>query len=266
MFAAGGLEHDHWTLAPGILEDVDQWIGAAGPAPSKGLVRRYQSDLEARALEHQGTFDVGTAFMGLAFDSSIGVFFNRDLAYAMASSAEASASETLPETFQYWYMESAVQRLTQCWDYLFQYLVQHCRLHDLVMPSRGSRDDLVTLAGWDQDFEEMDDGVIRIAERRKPLKRALADMKAQQRNLDYVRTGKRADQFFKAMKRQYAAAWWVDELRSLARHPATRQVREIRDHMTHVETLSAPVGIMEPLRGGGLPRPGLRQGDPSGRS
>lgn len=211
---------------------------------SPGLMSKYQN--EFRITFQETDFINNLSMHTVPFDSAVCGYFNRDLARAMAL-ADWGMSR-LDDWYEVQYLlEDAVIRLCSCWEYLFQHLSYFIDLDEGPLASNWGRAELLGTRAYDYEWVKEADNSESLLAVPKPLHEALKGVNAVKNfySFQYLSTQDGSKKFFRHMRDNYAEHEWINRIKKLFREPETKALRELRNDIVHVYSLTNTIALRE---------------------
>jgi hypothetical protein len=196
--------------------------------------------------------DVMTGLHAMVLDNLVVAFFNRDLAFAVASFYVVSRNPEYPATQVLYTAEDALTRIARCWEYLFQVVRAFLDLD--VVAHRGVKDQALFNSVYDVEFLPMKQGGVSVNYNPRPDEDAIKIIAERRKTLQYQVVDRAAKSIRKQIHRRYKSAPWLDELFRLARDPNVLRVKELRDLISHVGSTASRFRYD---LGGGVPGEGV---------
>lgn len=192
----------------------------------------FPVDLEDVKFSDCGGFNL------IPFDDSVCGFFNRDLARSMAEAKWAMDSKQVSVYQKLYHLESAIARHCACWEFLFQIIAVHLQLEDSFYATRDGMRQLLGQAVYDEELIPIQNGY-RSKYHGKSHSESMAVIKELRKRFDFMNPRFNAKAFFKHMSKHHGFSGWLDGVKKLFRDSSSGKIREHRNTLSHVHSLSS---------------------------
>lgn len=208
----------------------------------KSLAKDYTSDFAIPHQENYWMTDGFSEFMSFGvFNNCVVGFYNRELAFAVASYQIMGRKSKIPPAQKWFLAEDAICRVTRCWEYLMQSVTALIGLDRVA--TKGVMESLLRRSALDSHLLTPDsvNGLTQVVYTARSPDEALSSIKAGRREVPYLAVDRAAKNLRKEIHAKYEELPWLARVFELAREPAILDLDTLRNGIEHWSPAGSPI-------------------------